>query len=866
MNKFDIIQFFVEKVLDAWMERLHLQYDRLNIKKDISNYINHLEEKLLSKYQDTEVYEELFRILNENNALEKIVAFGQDYDNLGELMTQQQLVDEMTCRCSNLYIKSQVKSILEDLIADTFNYFNMIQNEDIFKLKNYLERETHNLRRIIEKQRNDQLELSKILNNIENKQIKKKEATEITLGCPKPIAHFCGREKEIEEVEKVVTEHLNENRRLAYWIFGMGGLGKTQICRALYLKLKESFGYIGWISYQDDFKVSLIKALNLNILEKSQESIEEAYQRALQYLRNLGKEALIFIDNYNNIDDCLMDIERLSCHVIISSRSNNPDMFLGMKLGFLSLKNCKKIFRRFYTVEYNDIMNEIIHLSGYLTIAVELLAKTAEIQAISLLELYEILRDKEFDIHTVIRSNWDNTSECLEEELTRHFEIIFDITPINQNPQKVNLLQNFSLLPYLGINQKEIMKWLGLNRETNLLFDLYNAGWLEKSENQEYSMHPLISYTVRKYNSPTLKDCFQLVSSMSEQIHITEGDNYVELFFYLPYADSVGKYFRNRNTESDLILGRLFCELATIYAANGEYGNAYSWGEAAGFQMESINDCKEKTVLLNVLFNAMAEICLDMRNRNEECKEWAEKAVQHDEKHPDTISKLQISNSFHNLGCAYIQLRDNKKALQYETLALNIRKKYLKDSHVKLLNVQRNLAMIYRRQGQIQEAFEMQWAVVRCLFKLHHDNLYHPDFPVAYSLYSFILRDQKKLQAAICYQKAAARVREHNNDKDPKLAINYNNLGVFEREYGNLCEAEEWQKRAIETDLRLRGPDHIDLATDYYNYALILREKKEFKEALRYLEECLRIEKLAETDDTKYIDDQKEEIYKLMRA
>ena len=42
MNKFDIIQFFVEKVLDAWMERLHLQYDRLNIKKDISNYINHL--------------------------------------------------------------------------------------------------------------------------------------------------------------------------------------------------------------------------------------------------------------------------------------------------------------------------------------------------------------------------------------------------------------------------------------------------------------------------------------------------------------------------------------------------------------------------------------------------------------------------------------------------------------------------------------------------------------------------------------------------------------------------------------------------------------------------------------------------------
>src|SRR5699024_10482510 len=139
---------------------------------------------------------------------------------------------------------------------------------------------------------------------------------------------------------------------------------------------------------------------------------------------------LLFIDNYDNIEDCRADIERLSCHVIISSRSKNPDMFQGYSLGFLPLGKCKQIFERFYHFEEADegILNEIIHLAGYLTIAVELLAKTARKQNLTLLEFYEILQKKSFDIHTVIQSNWDNNGDELQKELTRHFEIIFDIT------------------------------------------------------------------------------------------------------------------------------------------------------------------------------------------------------------------------------------------------------------------------------------------------------------------------------------------------------------------------------------------------------------------------------------------------------
>lgn len=213
------------------------------------------------------------------------------------------------------------------------------------------------------------------------------------------------------------------------------------------------------------------------------------------------------------------------------------------------------------------------------------------------------------------------------------------------------------------------------------------------------------------------------------------------------------------------------------------------------------------------------------------------------------MPEILCSNSFHNLGSAYIQLKDNDKAIKWEEKALRLRRKSLPEYHVKVMNTMRNLAMVYRRNGNIQEAFVIQRKVVRNLLRLHQNNLNHPDLPVAYNIYSFILRDLKNLQGAICYQNAAVRIREHNNVNDPKLAINYNNLGVFLRQFGDLKQSVFFHSKAIATDIRLRGPDHIDLATDYYNYALTLYEMKQYAKALSCLDEAIRIETLANVDD-----------------
>ncbi len=849
MGKDEIIQFITEKILDIGLEEGKKQYNIRNRKRQLKIYMTKLEQELLCKYNDSVLYDELFRILTKEDFINKLLLFCQDQNSQRESMTFEQMIQEGLDDCdADTYMRSQIKTILQQIAQDAFAYFNDITDEDAFNLKNYLERQGREIRHELNDQKKIQREiLSAVQKNAHDHP---KAPREITFGPPKPVAHFLGREDEIKDLMEIAERHLNSNERLACWIHGMGGLGKTQLCRMLYLKLRNCFKYIGWIAYQgEDFRTSLVEALHLPDENSIGKTLEDRYQEALKYLQSLNTEALLFIDNYDNIEDCRADIERLSCHVIISSRSKNPDMFQGYSLGFLPLGKCKQIFERFYHFEEADegILNEIIHLAGYLTIAVELLAKTARKQNLTLLEFYEILQKKSFDIHTVIQSNWDNNGDELQKELTRHFEIIFDITSIRQDKEKVKILQNFCVLPYLSVAYKEIVDWLTLDQENNFLSDLHDSGWLEQSDDYEYSMHPLISYTMKKNMPPQLTDCLSMIKSLTNRIHADSEHDYLEIFTYLPYADAVGKYFRTWTSGTDGSLCKLFCELASAYAINGEYQIAYRWGEDAVCRMAQLNDVDVE--FPNMLYNIMSEICLDMRNRNQECKQWAEKAVKYDRKHKRDVPGILRSNSFHNLGSAYIQLKDNDRAIKWEEKALRLRRKSLPEYHVKVMNTMRNLAMVYRRNGNIQEAFEIQREVVRNLLRLHQNNLNHPDFPVAYNIYSFILRDLNNLQGAICYQNAAVRIREHNNVNDPKLAINYNNLGVFLRQSGDLKQSDFYHRKAIATDLRLRGSDHIDLATDYYNYALTLYEMKQYAKALSCLDEAIRIETLANVDD-----------------
>ena len=139
---------------------------------------------------------------------------------------------------------------------------------------------------------------------------------------------------------------------------------------------------------------------------------------------------------------------------------------------------------------------------------------------------------------------------------------------------------------------------------------------------------------------------------------IVEGLNYLKAFEYLPYVISVSKYFiRNGNNEQYQLLV-LYLRIVDVKRLNGEYTEAYEWGKQINKYLKD-QETIEAYRLKDILYNAMSEICLDMRDRNKECLRWAQLALDIDRQHKGVIHDIDLSTTYHNLACAYIQLGDN---------------------------------------------------------------------------------------------------------------------------------------------------------------------------------------------------------------
>lgn len=831
----------LKKMQETFTEKSEEYIDQL-IDKEIKEYKlekykKSLDENILKKYGDEIFYDDLCNILLCDGNIDELIKRCSQRNILDDETNDEFLERIMKNASMNVYNKALVKEVLEYIEEVTFQTFNELKASENVILKNIILKEEEKTRHEVKKIHNDLRDLTEKERTSEHKPVKENPVF-ITKGCKGEVKHFKGRGYEIKEIIEIIEKDKVNNRKTFLWMYGMGGLGKTQLCRKINSIVQSQYSYVGWIVYQDDFKHSLVNSMN--VWDKT-DDLNKEYEKSVRYINSLGRQLLLFIDNYDAVDSYIGDVESLQCHVVVTSRNKNPDTFSGYKLGFLDFAACKELFCHFYTLEDNMIINEIIHRTGYLSLAVELVAKTGQKLGMTLENYYLKLEEKGFDLSTIVQSNWDNNGKKLNVELSRHFSIVFDLMALGKNIEAMYILKNFSILPYLGVSHQEAVEWLNLDKDSGVLYDLVDSGWLQQVD-LEYTMHPVISFTVQQMISPSLEDCINLVTALSLCILVEPGDNYLRSFYYLPYAETVGSYFAKDKFLSKnkiAILPVLFIRIAEINRHNGDYNKAYKWGRKS---CECLHDLHEKSgKLLNLVYNVMSEICLDMRDRNDETRDWALRAVESDRDSED-IDNTERGTSFHNLAGAYIQMGDNEKALDYEQEALELRKSELQEGDIRLINCQRNIAMIYRRSGHLDLALEYYETVIAGLEKIHQDDMNHPDFPVVYNLFSFVLRDLGRMEEAIEYQEKAMKIREFINEEDPKLAINYNNLGMFHLQNNSLEEAIKWERKAMEMDLKNRGFFHPDVATDFFNYAKILYVIGNKKEAIQYLKKSRAIE------------------------
>ena len=550
-----------------------------------------------------------------------------------------------------------------------------------------------------------------------------KVKTVLLTGLPKRQIKLLGREKELAVLEK----KLDQSERVLL-VNGLGGIGKTEVCKRFFMVHYSQYQYAGWIDYLSTLKESMVNAFNAKVSGGSdQDTMDERFEILKEFLCRLEGNALLIIDNIENPNDPDLDLFKtlpVSVKVLATSRVCIQG-FEEFPMEVLPPGSCRELFYRFYKGTPDDgAVNRLVELCGCHTLTVELLARTASREKLPVGELVDLLEKKGFNLDKVIREPvatfWhDEKSQKL---FSQHLQTVFDLSKVTKKEKHV--LANLSVLPSVYIPANDVCAWIGLDtkKEINSLIE---KGWLVQDPGFNLYMHPVIREVVRQKTKPGGKTCEKLIDSLMWKLKCEPGDNPIDKKGVVIFAEEVFRHI----DEKTHALATLANNLSSIYKDLGQLDRALE------FQLKAV-EIREQVL---------------------------------DKNHPD------IAQSYNNLSMIYRDLGQLERALEIQLKALEIREQVLDKNHPDLASSYNNLSMIYQDLGQLERALEFQLKDVEISEQVLDKN--HPSLATSYNNLSLIYKDLGQLERARAYgQKAVSIMASLFPHGHPNLEVMRKNL------------------------------------------------------------------------------------------
>ncbi|MCU0290362.1 MAG: toll/interleukin-1 receptor domain-containing protein, partial [Acidobacteria bacterium] len=159
-----------------------------------------------------------------------------------------------------------------------------------------------------------------------------------------------GRENDLA----ALVERLRKTDRVVL-VNGMGGIGKTEVCKSFFHTHYEQYDYAAWIDWVSSLRESLVRALggekSIFIKTTGTDTLDERFEKIMDRLRQMKESFLLVVDNIEDERD--PDLDALAAlpkavNVLVNSRSV-IDGYQLQRLDYLSPGECKALFYQFYT-------------------------------------------------------------------------------------------------------------------------------------------------------------------------------------------------------------------------------------------------------------------------------------------------------------------------------------------------------------------------------------------------------------------------------------------------------------------------------------------------------------------------------------
>jgi tetratricopeptide (TPR) repeat protein len=497
-------------------------------------------------------------------------------------------------------------------------------------------------------------------------------------------------------IEAKVKCYINAKKPIS--LCGMGGIGKTEMCRKLYKKYSQrgkGIRYLGWLEYNNSFLMQLKETFRKSNNIENKDSAKE-------FLHDLGDSLLLFVDNVDDIsqntDDFIKHIIAIpACRVVITTRKLdlNVDRIKKIEIGILSKNRCVNLFRKHYKGGTNAIVRKIVERAGLLTLAVELLAKTARHSGLPLEEFLNKLEKEGVNLPSIREKIKFEEKEGSIMEL---FSKIFNLANINNDEEKI--LRNICILPGATSIKKEWIKnWLHLE-DLNVVNSLCNKGWLTENTLTSILMHPVISDTVKNKLQPTLQDCESMIACFASDVGVKSNEETLEKWELLPFYIAASDYFKEEKSEYiiDMNLGA-----GRLYKDQGEYEKALEYHRRAKSIAEKMYEPNHPRF---AIIHTWIGIVYFQQNELQRAGEEYQQARALCES-PDYTDRAFKATAYNHIGLYYLTLKDQDNALKLFEESYDIRRELFGEKSTLAGFPYRNKARVYKEQGKLDDELKI---------------------------------------------------------------------------------------------------------------------------------------------------------------
>lgn len=310
---------------------------------------------------------------------------------------------------------------------------------------------------------------------------------------------FCGRDAYLERIHDLFSG----GGRVVF-LYGIGGIGKTEIAKQYALKYRSHYDVIVYAMYEHSLKDLVIADTPFETeppvtrltVNGAEETDETYFRRKMNLIRKTADErTLIILDNYNvTHDDDLSELLNGRYHLLVTTQYDNYRQFASVRIEEIEdMDALISIFMNHYqgyAVEKDDPdLIRLIQSVHCHTFTVILLALHMENSGQSASEMLEALnQDGILSLREKVSVSENENDEAYL-TLIRMFNV-FDLSE-----EEKNALRLMSLLPLSGMPPMEFRNWAELP-STRVLVRLEKRGWITRTSGG-IALHPVVKKIVQ---------------------------------------------------------------------------------------------------------------------------------------------------------------------------------------------------------------------------------------------------------------------------------------------------------------------------------------------------------------------------------